>query len=199
MAALTTLATLKAELGVTGSSQDTRLSGLIRQVSDAIETFCDRRFQRRTLTHIVLQPNRTIYLTAWPVVSIASITDNGVAWTSDDYTLDADEGIIKRTLYGVGYGSPCGYDFWSSLSITYTGGYILPGEEGADLPGDLERACLDLASRYFHGGGRDPALRSETVPGVIEQSWSAVDSIATVGGLPLDVARSLSGYKRAIL
>jgi hypothetical protein len=199
MAALTTLATLKAELGVTGSSQDTRLSGLILQVSDAIETFCDRKFHRRTLTQIVLQPNRTIYLSAWPVVSIASITDSGVAWTTDDYTLDADEGIIKRSLYGVGYGSPCGYDFWSSLSIVYTGGFILPGNEGADLPGDVERACLDLASRYFHGGGRDPALRSETIPGVLEQSWSAVDSIQTVGGLPLDVARSLTGYKRAIL
>lgn len=199
MAALTTLATLKAELGVTGSSQDTRLSALINQVSDAIETFCDRKFQRRTVTETVLRHRRTIYLSAWPVVSIASITDSGVAWTADDYTLDADEGIITRSLYGVGYGSPCGYDSFAALSIAYTGGYILPGAEGSNLPGDLERACLDLASRYFHGGGRDPALRSETVPGVIEQSWSAVDSIQTVGGLPLDVARSLSGYKRAIL
>lgn len=200
MVALTTLATLKLELGITGSGSDTRLTSLITQVSAAIETFCGRRFERRTVTDIFYPASRTLYLTAWPVASVTSITDSGNLLTTDDYVIDTDEGIITPPVYGVGYGSPWGYRrWWDQVTVIYAGGYNLPGSVGADLPGDIERACLDLASRYYHGGGRDPALRSETIPGVLEQSWSAVDSIPTVGGLPLDVARSLLGYKRATL
>ena len=200
MVALTTLATLKTELGITGSTHDTRLTALISQVSAAIETFCGRRFERRAVTDIFVPSPRTIYLTAWPVVSVTSVTSGGTVLTTDDYVIDLDEGVIGQPVYGVGFGSPYGYRlWWDQVTVVYTGGYILPGGVGANLPGDLERACLDLAARYYHGGGRDPALRSEVIPGVLEQSWSAVDSIPTVGGLPLDVARSLVGYKRATI
>src|SRR3954466_6493089 len=177
MVALTTLASLKTELGITGSSSDTRLAALISQVSAAIETFCDRRFEQRTLTEIFYPAERRIYLSAWPVTAVTSVTDSGTLLDADDdYILDDEQGVLTPPIYGVGYGSPCGYNrWWTSLTVIYTGGYLLPADDDADLPGDIERACLDLAIRYYHGGGRDPALRSETVPGVIEQSWSAVD------------------------
>lgn len=207
MVALTTLAALKAELGITGSSSDSRLTSLITQVSAAIETYLDRRLERRTLTQIFMQPERLVQLDAWPVVGTPTVVNTGTTLTTDDYVLDAAAGTIAAPdygcaglAYGVGYGSPCGYrSFWYNLSVSYTGGYVLPGNVGADLPGDIERACLDLAVRYHHVGGRDPALRSETVPGVIEQSWSAVDSIATIGGVPVDVAKSLFPYRRVYL
>lgn len=199
MVALTTLTALKAELGITVSTYDTRLTSLILQVSAQIETFLDRQLSRRTLTEIFSTPwvetrwrlERHLWLAAWPVASITSVTDGDSVLTTDDYVLDAAEGILTRGA--VGY---CG--MWAPIvTVVYAGGYILPGSVGADLPADIERACLDLATRYHHGGGRDPTLRSETVPGVIEQSWTAVDSVPTVGGLPQDVARSLSSYRRA--
>lgn len=200
MTALTTLATLKAELGITGSSDDTRLARLITQVSAQIETFLGRRLERRTLTELFYPAGRVIQLSAWPITALTSVTDGDTIMTEDDYLLDPEEGMIFPPVYGVGFGSPCGYRrWWTSVSVVYTGGYLLPGDEDADLPGDIERACLDLAIRYHHAGGRDPTLRSETVPGVIEQSWSAVDSIPTIGGLPFDIAKSLTGYKRAVL
>lgn len=205
MVALTTLATLKAELGITDSSSDTRLTALIGQVSAAIETFCDRRFERRSQTDVFREPDRTLYLSAWPVVGSVTIVENGSTLSTDLYVVDLTEGIVAQpwpgARYGVGYGSPCGYvlPYWHNVSISYTGGYLLPGSVGANLPGDIERAALDLATRYHHGGGRDPALRSEVVPGVIEQSWSASDSIPTMGGIPIDVARSLLPYRRAYL
>lgn len=200
MTALTTLTTLKAELGVTGSASDDRLTRLITQVSASIETFLDRRLERRSVTDTFATASRALYLSAYPVIGTPVVTDSGTVLTSDQYLLDDDNGIIVPAWYGVGYGSPCGYRWWGiTTSVVYTGGYILPDDDDSDLPGDIERACIDLAARYFHGGGRDPALRSETVPGVIEQSWSAVDSIQTLGGLPLDVAGSLSRYQRAVL
>lgn len=200
MTALTTLATLKAELGITVSTYDTRLSGLIAQVSAAIETFCDRSFARRTVTDVFLQPKRTLYLSAWPVTSVTSVTESGTVLTTDDYVIDTDQGIIVPPVDGVGFGSPCGYNrYWPNLTVIYVAGYLLPADVGANLPADIERACLDLATRYYHGGSRDPALRSETVPGVIEQSWSVIDRMETVGGIPLDVAHTLGFYRRAYL
>lgn len=200
MTALTTLATLKSELGITGSGSDTRLSLLITQVSAAIESFLDRRLERRSVTDVFVQPRRTLYLSAWPVVSVTSVVENGLTLTTDEYVIDTDAGIITPPLYGVGYGSPWGYrTYWSSATVVYTAGYILPGNVGANLPGDIERAALDLAIRSFHGAGRDPTLRSEVVPGVIEQSWSAVDSVPTFGGVPIDIAQSLGSYQRAVL
>jgi len=204
MALLATVVDLKAELGITGSAQDARLASLLRQASDAIEELCDRRFERRTLTETfppVSWPraSRTLYLSAWPVVGSIAITFDGIAAAVTDYVLDIEQGTIKQGNYGVGYGSPWGYDWGGTVIVTYTGGYILPGNEDADLPGDVERCALDLAMRWFHGGGRDPTLRSEVVPGVIEQSWSAIDSVPTIGGLPADIAQRLSSRRRAIL
>jgi len=204
MALLATLSDLKVELGITNSAQDTRLTSLLRQASDAIETLVDRRFERRTLTE-TFQPaswprsTRTLYLSAWPVVGSITISIAGTSLVEAEYVLDLTEGTLKQPIYGVGYGSPWGYDWGGVVTVTYTGGYILPGDEDADLPGDIERACLDLAIRNYHGASRDPTLRSEVVPGVIEQSWSASDSVPVLGGLPLDIAQRLIGHKRAIL
>jgi hypothetical protein len=199
MTALTTLETLKAELGITGSASDARLTRLITHVSSQIETFLGRNLERRAVTDTFIRSRRFLFLTAWPVVGSVTVTSDGTALTSDQYVLDADEGILSQPVYGVGYGSPCGYLWYGTVTVDYTGGYLLPGSVGANLPGDIERAALDLAIRYHHVGGRDPTLRSETVPGVLEQSWSAIDNIPTVAGLPLDIANGLIGYKRAVL
>jgi hypothetical protein len=200
MTALTQLETLKTELGVTGSASDTRLTLLITQVSAAIETFLDRRLARATVTDTFTSRHRTLYLSSWPVVSVTSVTESGTLLTTDQYAIDTAEGIITRPLYGVGYGSPWGTNWaWLDTVVVYSAGYLLPGSVSANLPGDIERACLDMAIRYHHIGGRDPTLRSETVPGVIEQSWSAADTIETIGGLPCDIARTLFPYKRAVL
>lgn len=198
MALLSTLAALKSELGITGSGSDTRLSRLLRQASDRIATFCDRNFERRTLAELFTPAPLTIQLSAWPVVGDITVTDNGTVLDEDAYELVIAQGLLSRSsLYGVGYGSPCGYRWWGSITVAYTGGYILPADEDSDLPGDIERACLDLAIRYYHGAGRDPTLRSETVPGVIEQSWSAIDNLPMLGGLPADIADALWAHRRA--
>lgn len=204
MALLAALADLKAELGVTGSAQDARLTSLLRQASDTIETLCDRRFERRTLTETFAQPlwprtSRTLLLAAWPVIGDAVVTLAGTVLASTEYVLDADTGTLTRSSYGIGYGSPWGYDWGGTVTVAYTGGYILPGEDDYTLPGDIERCCLELAMRNYHQSGRDPTLRSETVPGVIEQSWSAIDSVPTVSGLPTDIALRLAAYARAVL
>lgn len=200
--ALTTPEMFKAETGIVGTAMDTRIEALIGQASARIETFCDRKFARATLTETfgavsVLGP-RTLHLSRWPVIGEITLTDDGAPVEALDYLLDPSTGTIKRRAYGVGYGSPWGYSWGGTVTVSYTGGYLLPGEEGRDLPEDIERICLDLAIRSYHVAGRDPALRSETVPGIIEQSWSAVDSITTVGGLPLDLAQGLVRHMRVL-
>jgi hypothetical protein len=208
MTALTTLTALKAELGITGTASDVRAQALIKQASATIETYLGRRLGRRSLTDLFRNPwdfgtrwrsVPRLYLSAWPVVADSVVVvENAITLSPTDYTLDAEEGMLTRGVYGVSYG-PLSYAWGENVSVSYDGGYILPGTDGADLPGDIERACLDLAIRSFHGAARDPALRSETVPGVIEQTWTSAENIPTLGGLPIDIAQALISYKRVVI
>jgi hypothetical protein len=195
---LTILATAKADLGITGSSGDAYLQSLIQQASGEIAAFCDRVFALETVSETFAaggawwrgRPSRCapLALARWPVVEITSVTEDDTLVSADDYTLDAAEGLLYRTVSAIDVG------WWGGDTVVvYSGGYALLGE----LPFDIERCCLDLVRQWYHGRSRDPALRSEEVPGVISQSWSAIDSLPTVGGIPADIAGRLNRYKRA--
>jgi hypothetical protein len=55
--------------------------------------------------------------------------------------------------------------------VAYTGGFILPGQTGRNLDYAIEGAVVALVSDYWASRGRDPTLRAETIPGVIERQW----------------------------
>jgi hypothetical protein len=56
--ALTTLATVKDELGISDTSQDDRLGRLINVVSDAIEHYCGRLFQKTSRIETIAPSER---------------------------------------------------------------------------------------------------------------------------------------------
>jgi hypothetical protein len=197
---LTTLAMVKTELGVTGSSSDAHLQALIQQASGEIASHCDRVFALETVRQTFQSRDRPwprrptactpLVLARWPIVEISTITENDIAVSTDEYSIDAAEGLLYRVVSAIEFG------WWGTdIVVEYSGGYALMG----DLPFDIERCCLDLVRSYWHGRSRDPSLRSEVVPGVIEQSWSAIDSLPMRGGIPADIAHRLDRYKRAVL
>jgi hypothetical protein len=81
----------------------------------------------------------------------------------------------------------------------YTAGWLLPGDEGRNLPYPIETATVSRVSGVRVGGGRDPLVKAEDIPGVLRTEYwvgaTGSDSGGT-GGLPPDLWSQLSLYRR---
>lgn len=191
--ALTTLAAVRSDLGVDITTvPDADLAALIADASGAIASFCGRVFAREGVTETFRRTGRwappALALTRRPVASIASVTEDGTALSAGDYELSAADGMLYRL-------SADARTCWTGTKIVvaYTGGWLLPGAGGANLPAEVERACRQAVAALFHGRDRDPTMRSESTADVSAQSW--LDPDAADGGLPAPVAAVLRrGY-----
>lgn len=195
---LATLEAAKAELGVVGTADDATIERMIRQASGDIADFCDRVFIAEDVREqwtfdacywsgdFWRYYDEPLKLARWPVISITSITDDEGALLSAGYELDPARGLLWRRR------GDLRSSWWSKrVTVDYRGGY-----EPGTVPAPLERVCLDLIRRNWHGRGRDPALRSETVPGIIEQTWTASGSEQVeAGGMPSGIAQKLWFYR----
>lgn len=135
--ALTTLATIEGELGITAGAEDAFLTRLINSVSDRIEEYCGRSFYRVAAQADSVGGYGGFYLRVarTPLLSIASITFDGETLDSDGYEIDnTNAGMIRSTS---------GFDWtagsWQHIiatpipgterklyDVTYAGGYLTP-------------------------------------------------------------------------
>jgi uncharacterized phiE125 gp8 family phage protein len=204
---LTTLERVKAELQITSDANDEILEAKIAEASsdvqaavgkrlpqeDVKETFWhddDRHLQR--VAHFGNPAQATLFLNRTPVSSIASVTVDDVVLDPAEYRLDPDAGLLDRLSTD---GIPCAWRFCKSVIVAYTGGFILPGQDGRNLAYAIEGAVVALVSDYWASRGRDPTLRAETIPGVIErQFW--VGAVGDPGLLPPRVLASIAPFHR---
>lgn len=191
---LTTPGAVTQQIGTTADAS--YAARLITQASGAVASHLGRVLARETVQQVFRltsprlasrQPH--LLLDRAPVVSIASIVEDGTTLTTDDWEADLDAGLLYRLQ------SDTRAD-WSALKVvvTYSGGWLLPGQTGANLPSDIERATIMTVAAMAAGQGRDPALRSESVDGVGAQSW--LDPRATDGALPWPAAALLAPWRR---
>lgn len=160
---LITSAQAKTELGITGSSEDTIIAGLVRQASAMITGWCNRdTFIAETL----VQTERPTTRREWLLlerelnVAITSIVEDGVTLAADEWERD---GPLLYRLYDDG--RIC----WAAAKtvITYTAGYTV----GDDVPEILQRAALDAVVNLYRSRGRDVTIRSEQTEGVGETQY----------------------------
>ena len=155
--ALVTVDNAKDFLGITNGDSDSLLEMLINQMTDYIETYCDRRFITTTYTDVEYDGTGTyeLQLEQYPVITFTQLevnnaVDNTDSWSdvdTDDYWVDNDNGIITKTsLFASG---KCRY------RVTYEGGY-------ASIPHDLQFACLVLVSEFFNKR-KAMGVKSETL------------------------------------
>lgn len=202
--ALTTYATVKAELGLPDDTKQSIVERLINAASDAIERYCMRKFQQATVTD-TLRPSGTqrLVLLQTPVISITSISDDGSTVDSGSYTLEnANAGIVYSDT------AWASNDSWTpdatapervngtgkrSLSVVYVGGYVLPNDVGTrTLPYDLEQACIDTVVSLYRRRGERLGIKAESVG---DASVTYRDPSAG-GILPDEVLPVLDGYRR---
>lgn len=176
--ALTTLTTIRSELGLdVESEQDALIDQYILEASRAIENYCRAKFAKQTITETLSSPGgKYMQLSRIPVVSITSITLEGVAVDAADYVLiEPESGIVfAEDGWTRTYGA---YDY----SVQYVYGYVLPSFSSGtiNLPPDIELACRMLVKNVWFARSRDGAIRREQVEQVYEVEYKSPTILAT--------------------
>jgi len=171
-AALTTLDTVKARLGISGSGSDTQLTAGIALASAILADACRRRLGAQTLaeTFRVRVANVTAtrdlerhgLVLNHPDAAVTGVTVDGDAVGAGTYEVEG--GIVwPLTTEGTRTTWP-----GTSIVVTYTTGYSLPGS----APPVLAEYCISLVLAWFRAGDRTGAdVRSETTEGVGSVSY----------------------------
>ena len=216
--ALMTLADLKTELGITGSSEDAYLERLINSISAQVASYCNRilHYEAGIVEDVAGYGETHLVVAQSPIISIASITLDGSTVSSDSYSIDnAKAGLIYRQDGWVWTASrlqivnpkklPGSED--KDYQVTYTAGYITQHQDDdlalgtRDLPYDLEDAAIRWAATRFRARGRDLSLTTEKI-GQAQESYGAGTGTSAAGGslaasgIPADIASALNSYRR---
>lgn len=165
----TTVANLKAWIGLESSDDDALLQRLITSQSKLIVAWLFRPILSASYTDTFQATgNQTLCLHVTPVQAIASVTVDGqtVAIANDDVSIWRQDG------------SP----WYGAVAVSYTGGY-------SKVPPDIEQACIELCALRYSERGRighqSKAIGAETVTYYIR-------------AFPDSVSNLLNQYKRVV-
>ena len=184
--ALTTLDRVKVELDISDNASDAKLTNYILETSAAIESYCGRSFHKETLTENVEGKDTPFILVSKaPIISIASITIEGVVMDSSTYRIhDAKAGIIAGDFvstarrYSQLTQTPVAGSEYALYEVEYTAGYDMPSSVDRNLPYDLESACIAMIRSKFFANSCDPSIKKESATGAgsVEYADSAMTS-----------------------
>lgn len=182
-----TAADLASFLGVTiAAGADTNRANLLLQLATAeIQAYCEQKLSLVTSETITIRGlnGALILLPELPVVSVATVVEDGVTLTVDtDYRLEP-YGILRR-LSGTSFiGWSPYFAVWPTtfnVAVTYTHGY-------ATIPVDLKAICLETAARQW---SNPLEVESESITNYSVTYGSAGTALA-VGTLSLDARQLL--------
>jgi len=198
---LLSIAELRTAVGLSDNSRDADLTRIGGYIADAIaqackvatdgatpptlrqesltETFRLNRWWNRT-SHYT--PKEMLILARRPIVSVASVVEAGNTLdpTAPDYEIRSGTGMLLRLFNNAP--SHWAHDL---IVVTYTAGW-------ATVPQGLKRAAEKMMRLYWAQSTRDPLLRQENIPGVLEQTyWIGSPSDPSI---PQDVMDDLGPY-----
>ncbi len=180
---LTDLATVKAWLGVTDTSQDAILERLITTATEAIQEY---------ILYPVLTGSRSetfngkgkdmTPLSNWPITAVSSVTVNDTAIPARAGATGAGYTFDSKFLYLQGYSFTKGQ---RNVVVNYTSGYDT-------VPPIFVQACLATIQDWLGDQGKDGAVTSYSVPGVYSESYTPIADRA----LPEGVKQMLKKHVR---
>lgn len=193
---LTTVLNVRTRGSVPLTTSDETVAMMIASGSSAVERYTERVFAREEgiQTERIASCASRILLERVPVTLI-SVIENGVELDPTGYDLDAERGILTRVISDA-YGSWTG-----TVTVTYEGGYVLPGDpddpDGAPrLPADVEEATIlmigqanaatGMVSGSATSGGGTGIKRKSVLNGLIDITYFGPAEMAS-GGASGDV------------
>lgn len=212
--ALTTYATVKAELRLSDDSQMDVLERYINVASSEAERFCNRPFGKLEVTEKFPGAIGAIrlVLARRPVISVTYLKRDGTELDPSEYSIeDAAAGFLRREsgfdpvpLRHIG-GAGEGWGGAEKLlwEVQYFGGYVLPKDAAAEtpqtLPFDLEQAIVEGVVAIYRGRGRDKSVSGVTIGGTSVQYSGRNPSIGREGSiLPDSSLAVLKRYQRVV-
>ena len=188
---LTTLATVKTELGITDTDNDAWLQTKITQTSVAIAPACRRVFQQETVADYFnlgwRSSDEALVLSRFPVNEVVSVTESNSVLPVDQYDVDSSKGLLWRVR-----GDCRSAWIGGRIAVTYSAGYVLL----TTLPHDLEQACILLVKQNYFAKTRDPLIKSVAIPGVSTYDyWVGSTGKGGGGGMPPEVQTLIEPYK----
>jgi hypothetical protein len=200
--ALVELSRVKAEFGITGTADDVLLKAKIAEASDDIAAALGFVPALETVSETFWHEGQFEYpeyliLNRTPVTALASVTVDGCVLDPARYRLDAATGLLYA-LSASGY--PETWQIQQDAVVSYSGGFVLPGQEGRTLPPGIEGAALSLMQSFWaaRGPGRDPMVRSEETQGIGRiEYW--VGTVGDPDELPAEVLRKLAPFRRSVV
>ena len=205
---LTTLAAVKAEPWYTPSLADAWLQRIITACSNSIGQYCNRVLVVQTYQDTIF-PRRdppmriavgglnVVQVTNFPVIAPAgsppvsnvSVTENGVALIENtDYIVDYDMGQITRYDPNTAYVMP--WDEWP-IVVQYKAGYAA----GTPDMALLADACITFVKWRAFVSTRDPGLKSQSIPGDIEQTFLWGSGPGGPLNIPAEVTGIIDNYR----
>jgi len=135
---IATLTEIKTYLGVVGSADDAFLTSQGQLVSDAIEEYCQRKFNLTEYTQTFYcedypQASSRLFLAVFPVVSITTIEQDGEAITG--YRVHNESGILTKKA---------GFFFGEEIEAVYTAGY-----EQAEIPSIVKSVVYSVVGERY--------------------------------------------------
>lgn len=185
---LTTKEHVRGDLNITSGADDIYIDRLIDAVSETVIRYCGRTFASETLQDVFYAGDWHLYqrspgdellqLTRWPIISIASVIEYDASGTQT--TLVENTDFVQRGIYGqlLRLDSATGLPrrWWMpKIAVTYSAGYSLPAQtktgENYTLPRSLEEVVIRIIKSRWLARNRDPMLRQQIIPNVIEQQF----------------------------
>jgi uncharacterized phiE125 gp8 family phage protein len=182
-AALAPLADVKAFLGVSGVDQDARLNALIATAGATLERYCGALLSQRTVTEVLVADDAhgTLVLGRFPVISLTSVSFDGVAQTLGDFRLAKRAGTLRRVD---GAAFPLG-----TITLVYEAGWT-----AATAPAVAE-ACTRLVASLHQSKGQRLGVAAEAVPDVASVTYGNSGGVTRGGvSLPSEVSSLLAAY-----
>jgi hypothetical protein len=128
----------------------------------------------------------SLVLRCAPVVSIDAVIADGTAADVSLYQVDAEAGL----LYALDSTGVYRRRFGVETVVTYTAGWLLPEDDGPNLPTNYQTAAILTAIALLQGSGRDPALRAVQTEGVGSYAYDTSQNAELV---PLAAQSLLTG------
>jgi hypothetical protein len=196
--ALVSLDDAKVVLGIDAAdtSKDAALTQQIDAVSAAVNNYCNRVFAVQSYqdqfryVYNWLYSGEPLRTRQFPIVvddagvPLVAVFEDGAAVDVAAWDVYPEEGALYR-LDGTTVAAWLG----TTLLVDYTAGYD-------PIPADVQGAALEWLTARWFALGRDPALRSETVPDLISQVYAGDAGAGTSGGaIPPGARDLLAPYK----
>lgn len=164
---LLTTAELRQAAGISDGSKDAELSVIGRRVSTAIARQCcivddgvnPPTLLRETCTEVFRWTGcGPLRLARRPVTSVVSVVSAGVTIDAANYEISGG-----RNLYSL---SSDELSEWTTgkITVVYQAGFVT-------APDDLKLAAAKLVTATYAEAARDPSLKREDIPGVIEREY----------------------------